>query len=299
MSPKIDKHWAEPIIGKLLICDGDADSGKINDISGFKKLAGGDMIRVNPKSKTAYAYDAIGTVVQNFNDMPDMQDRHIGTVRKGQITPFENYIKNPDPSLEATVIQDELPGIFNFIKPAIRRLLEKKDAGLQNPSTPAETRRMWQMSENLIDDFIEDHQLAIEAGRDVRIDDLHAAYLAEYENDIPEARRTRKAVFSRKIKTAMNEKAGDVRVDTKRPRVGGKVVYYFTNLRDPAASADGTLDAGAAAAQPAGVIWSVGAGGAEPVAEPPQEAAAEAADGKKKDKKPPEAAASGLNTPGI
>lgn len=248
MSAQNDKHWAEPVVGKLLVCGGDGTNWSLKDVSNFKMLAGNDHILVRPLNMRGYHYDAICTLVFLHNELPLPEERSIGFVRKVQLVIYEQMFADDDGLAdEITGDETEMAGIFNWIAPRIRELVRRKGR-LADPATVPETRREWQLKNMDIDDFCKEF-VKLKEGAMTPVDAILTEYRELYEAGVPERNQIQKNQFVRKFREIMNESDGNVRVPpTERRRIDGEQMQMFLNVQYRAEAAAEAAEPEAAAA---------------------------------------------------
>jgi len=112
------------IRGKRLIECGDQSSASISDSGTFKKLTGGDKLKIEQKGVQAEGYRYCGGLVICSNQIPYFADDHgKHMVNRIQIIPLQHTIVNKDSSLEDRMIREK-NAVFNWFMEGLKRIRE-------------------------------------------------------------------------------------------------------------------------------------------------------------------------------
>lgn len=151
-----------------------SESGSKNDTAVLKQLISGEPVTVhelykNPRQMTNY-----GKLITSYNILPDAESSH-GFYRRWALFPFKVVIpeKEQDINLTKKLVM-ELPGIFNMVLCALKRLL------LQNAFTEsmscADALREYKRNSNSVNTFLFD-SCEISESAMMKFSDLYNAYL--------------------------------------------------------------------------------------------------------------------------
>lgn len=108
-----DRFGAANVYGKALNVSGDLAAGHIEDISLFKMLTGDDLISADRKFGKQFVFRNRALFAFSANELPTVGEASRAYVER--IKPFRfgsSFAGHEDPSLEAKIIADELPGVL-------------------------------------------------------------------------------------------------------------------------------------------------------------------------------------------
>ncbi|MBR9916748.1 hypothetical protein GYB29_03455 [bacterium] len=157
----------------------------------FKKLASGEPTTARSPFGRPYEIKDYGRLAFNCNHLPDVTDNSDGYYRRFLIIPFNLTIPlaNQNKNLANEIIQEELPGIMNWILEGLERLHIQN--GFTKCVASSEILEWYQSNGNSIESFINDSKEIFTKDKFLATD-LRQKYL-QYceENDLkPEAKKT-------------------------------------------------------------------------------------------------------------
>lgn len=94
----------------------------------FKQIVSGEPVPVRGIGRNIEMCDEVPYLIFNMNALPNIDDDSNGMVRRLQIIPFDITVplSKRDPNLSAKIIQNELPGIFNWVMRGTKELFRRK-----------------------------------------------------------------------------------------------------------------------------------------------------------------------------
>lgn len=113
---------------KLLNFGSEIGSKKNMTLDIFKKLVSGEAITARQKYEKSIDIDGFCKFIFNANTLPDIKESTEAYYRRLLVIPYEQRIleEEQDPELEQKIINNELPGIFNWVLEGLERLLVAK-----------------------------------------------------------------------------------------------------------------------------------------------------------------------------
>jgi P4 family phage/plasmid primase-like protien len=213
--------------GKDVNIDTEMSSNSIKDLSVLKKLTGSQPIRVQRKHQ--HAYDALlhAKLIFNANQLPASPDDTDAHYRREIPLSFPNQFEgaNEDPDLlKKLTSEEELSGIFNLVKPALKRLVETQRVRLSQ-KTIAERKKKGQLIREPINSFLkeaEDPESTIDDY--VLVDDLYVGYIRFCKHHkLPIQGKTN---FNSEVEHSIAIKAVK-----RRKEINGKKLQVWKNIR--------------------------------------------------------------------
>jgi len=110
----------------------------------IKSVLGGDAIRCEQKFRDPFDYMPFVTLIFTFNELPPITDASDGFARKIQTIHWNQrfFGKDKNPDVDKIAFDGaERSGIFNKLKPIIKRLLDIRSLSFE--STVEETKAVW------------------------------------------------------------------------------------------------------------------------------------------------------------
>ncbi len=140
---------------KLLNYGSEIRAGDI-DVDIFKRLVSGEPVAAREKYKTGFDLENSCKLMFNANTLPKGAENTEAYFRRFIIVPFTIKITEieKDPELHTKIINDELPGVLNWVIEGLDRLLKEKD--FTKCSAAVETLETYKKESNNILLFIED-----------------------------------------------------------------------------------------------------------------------------------------------
>lgn len=110
---------------KLLNFGSEIGSKKNMSLDIFKKLVSGEAITARQKYEKSIEIDGYCKFIFNANELPDVKESTEAYYRRLLIIPYNERILDDeqDPELERKIIDNELPGIFNWVLDGLESLL--------------------------------------------------------------------------------------------------------------------------------------------------------------------------------
>jgi putative DNA primase/helicase len=120
------EHYRAMIVDKLLCYSSEMGKGTDHDL--FKKLASGEPISARHKYGKAFTAENYCRFMFNTNELPSKVEHTDAFFRRFLIIPFNVQISDEekDPNLARKIIENELPGVFNWILEGLARLTKTK-----------------------------------------------------------------------------------------------------------------------------------------------------------------------------
>ncbi len=114
------------IANKLVNYASEINSKMNTDI--FKQIVSGEPVGVRLPYKDPLSINQYAKLIFNCNELPKDVEQTNAFFRRFLIIPFEATIpeKEQDQNLHTKIIQDELPGVFNWVLGGLKRLLIQK-----------------------------------------------------------------------------------------------------------------------------------------------------------------------------
>ncbi len=146
-------HRAE--LGDSLLNYAGEISTKVNPDE-FKKLASGEPTIARSPREKPFEIKNYGRLAFNCNHLPDITDNSNGFFRRFLIIPFDVSIptKDQNKNLAKEIIEEELPGIMNWILEGLKRLYLNQ--GFTECQASNEILEWYKRSGNSIESFIQD-----------------------------------------------------------------------------------------------------------------------------------------------
>ncbi len=118
-----DRFATSSMYNKRLNIVPDQSASDIHDISVFKQLTGGDLIRVEFKGKQPFETYYHGMLICGCNTLPRiLDDKGDHTFKRLDIVPMRRVVLEPDRSLYDKLVP-EFPGIFQWAMQGLERLI--------------------------------------------------------------------------------------------------------------------------------------------------------------------------------
>lgn len=120
-----EEHNRAMIVNKLLNY-GSEIRGKI-DIDVLKQMASGEPIQARMKYGNSFITERYAKLAFNCNELPHTVEHNEAYFRRFIILPFDVTIpeERRNPNLAKEIIQEELPGVLNWVLVALERLLAR------------------------------------------------------------------------------------------------------------------------------------------------------------------------------
>lgn len=145
-----DRFAAANVFGKTLNTCGDMTSSYIEDVSLFKRLTGEDTIQANRKFGSEFAFTNKALFAFSANKLPAVGEGSSAYTNRIKPFKFDNsFAGHEDPTIEAYIIKEELPGILVRWVKANQRLRAR---GAYLP-TPASVRQEFAAGSNRVTRF--------------------------------------------------------------------------------------------------------------------------------------------------
>lgn len=123
-----DKHAAELLEHKLINFSNESGA-RIKNTSRLKALVAGEPIKIERKFEAPSIMTEYARIVIAQNNMLEIADSSEGIKRRFKYVPFDEYISDEelDVTIKDKIIDNELPGVFNWIMDGyIRIMLSRK-----------------------------------------------------------------------------------------------------------------------------------------------------------------------------
>lgn len=108
-----NRFAAANVYGKILNCAADLSSGHVEDMSLFKMMTGEDPVQADRKFGGQFAFVNRALFAFSANELPTVSESSRAYVER--IKPFQfphSFAGSEDPTIEATMLAQELPGIL-------------------------------------------------------------------------------------------------------------------------------------------------------------------------------------------
>ena len=152
-----NEFGAANVYGMALNVSGDLSASHIEDLSLFKMLTGEDLIMANRKFGKQFVFRNKALFAFSANELPTVGEASRAYIERARPFKFStSFAGREDPSIEAKIIADELPGVLVRWVRAWQRLAGRGTYRQTNPEIRAEfeTRsdrvRQWIMEEMAI-----------------------------------------------------------------------------------------------------------------------------------------------------
>lgn len=154
-----DKFALADLENKDVNIDTELSNTTIKDMSILKSLTGNQKQRVQRKGENAYHTIIYAKLFFNANSIPLTYDDSDGAIRRQTILSFPNQFevgKNDDPRmLEKLTTEEELSGIFNILRLALKRILKNNTPYLKQ-KTIQEKRERLELMNNSVKFFMDE-----------------------------------------------------------------------------------------------------------------------------------------------
>lgn len=107
--------------GARLVTTCEVEQGRRFDEATLKNLTGGDRITACFKFKSGFDYKPAFKIVIAANHLPQIYGTDRGIWRRIRVVPFSNIVQEPDKTLAATIIANEMPGVLAWAVEGCRR----------------------------------------------------------------------------------------------------------------------------------------------------------------------------------
>jgi P4 family phage/plasmid primase-like protien len=180
----------------------DINGGKIEETSMFKKLTGGDRVRVEPKYETAFEMENPAKMIFAANSVPKVDNAERAFYRRWLFVEFPNRFTFDEDDqymdairgLDDQIIESELSGVLAWAVEGYQRLQEnQKFTGEKNAD---EIRRNWNDYQDTTATFVRnfishgDPQVDDELDHPMRVDTLYR-YYRKYIRTTPTAAKSK------------------------------------------------------------------------------------------------------------
>lgn len=231
------------LIGIPLAIEGDARWKGIQNVSAvvsrLLKIAGEDTVEIQRKYKGEWSGKLPTRLMILSNDMPEIPDA--GGTAASRLLVFHTSVSfygREDPSLEPTILEQELAGVFNWAVAGLHRLAEQ--GRFTDPEGAAEEMEEMVNAGSPVAEFVAEC-CDREPGEQMALDDLYKIYAQWYrdKNDLAGQVQVYPVAqtFSSQIRSVVTQPRGRSRV-----RVGGRrvAVIHGIKLREGASFAVGS-----------------------------------------------------------
>lgn len=145
------------LVDKLLNLSTENEVGRAGFNTGyFKKIVGGDDIRVEIKGGASFIYKPFSKQVFAVNNFPYSKDKSHGYLRRLQIIPFNKVFKEEEKNVHLfDELKEELPGILNFALEGLKRLVSSGFAFTKSKAS-ANILKEYMEELNPVETFVEE-----------------------------------------------------------------------------------------------------------------------------------------------
>jgi len=154
------------------------------DVSLFKKMVSGEPVEACRKFEQPFTMTQYAKFIFSGNELPKNVEHTDAYYRRFLIISFDVKIseEQKDINLAKNIINDELPGIFNWTLEGLKRLIKNKK--FSNCKASEDILKKYEMESNSVEMFIEDNNYKLSDGSDyVRLNVLFENYKAYCINE--------------------------------------------------------------------------------------------------------------------
>lgn len=126
----------------------DIEGSEIKHVSTFKKLTGGDPIRVEPKGETPFEIENHAKLMFAANSIPEVDTDDLAFYRRwlfvefpNRFTKFDDGFPDADPDLDDRIIEKELSGVLAWLVEGYQRWHEQERFSTQDRAQ--DIREQW------------------------------------------------------------------------------------------------------------------------------------------------------------
>lgn len=162
------------IANKLLNFGSEINASTMNDV--FKILASGEPIQARLKYGNSFLMQDYARLCFNSNELPRNIEQLLSYFRRLIIIPFRVTIpeNEQDPELAQKIIENELPGVFNWILKGARRLVENKK--FTESKIVAAEIQTYRKDSDSVAIFLEESNLVHHSTKTRLLKDIYSAY---------------------------------------------------------------------------------------------------------------------------
>lgn len=142
----------------------------------FKQLVSGEPVEARQIYKKPVMVENYAKLMFNCNELPTPKQHKEAYFRRFIIVPFEETIpiKEQDPTLAQSIINSELPGIFNWVLEGLDRLLENKR--FTSSEKVDAVLNKYRIESNTVELFLIQNEIKKDVSNQLHLKDMHLHY---------------------------------------------------------------------------------------------------------------------------
>lgn len=142
----------------------------------FKQLVSGEPVEARQIYKSPVMIEDYAKLMFNCNELPTPKQHKEAYFRRFIIVPFEETIPKDeqDPSLAQSIINSELPGIFNWVLEGLDRLLANKKF-TQSDKVDAVLNK-YRIESNTVELYLSQNEIKKDVSNQIHLKEMHLHY---------------------------------------------------------------------------------------------------------------------------